>query len=163
MSRTTLTIFAGVGAVAVLAACSSSHKAASPTTAAAVQQAPSSAAAGTSAPADPPTSRAVAAKPVAAADGLTGTWSGQYSGSYHGTFRLTWQESGSTLTGSIHLSAPDATLNINGTVQGARISFGTVGSFGITYSGSVSGHSMSGSYQVQDGTGSGGPWSAAKT
>jgi hypothetical protein len=47
-------------------------------------------------------------------------------------------------------------------VQGDSISFGTVGSTAITYSGKVSGGSMSGSYQVSDGQGSQGPWSASK-
>jgi hypothetical protein len=43
------------------------------------------------------------------------------------------------------------------------ISFGTVGSQAITYSGSVSGDSMSGTYKVQTPNGSvGGSWSATK-
>jgi hypothetical protein len=46
-------------------------------------------------------------------------------------------------------------------VQGDTIRFGTVGSQAITYSGSVSGSSMSGTYQVGSGAGSG-SWSAAK-
>ena len=41
--------------------------------------------------------------------------------------------------------------DINGTVNGGTISFGTVGSQAITYSGSVSGDSMSGTYKVQSG------------
>ena len=54
-------------------------------------------------------------------------------------------------------------LDINGTVNGGTISFGTVGSQAITYSGSVSGDSMSGTYEVQSGGGSaGGSWSATK-
>jgi hypothetical protein len=100
---------------------------------------------------------------AAASAGLTGTWSGQYSGAYQGTFILTWTQSGGKLTGTIKISAPASTMNINGTVQGGSISFGTVGSYGITYSGKVSGASMSGNYQVSDGQGSAGPWSAAKT
>jgi hypothetical protein len=49
-------------------------------------------------------------------------------------------------------------------VQGGAIRFGTVGSVGITYSGSVSGHSMSGTYQVHTANGPvGGPWSASKS
>jgi hypothetical protein len=47
-------------------------------------------------------------------------------------------------------------------VNGDAISFGTVGSgTAITYSGTVSGNSMSGTYKV-NGQG-GGPWSATKS
>jgi hypothetical protein len=46
-------------------------------------------------------------------------------------------------------------------VQGGAIQFGTVGSAAITYSGSVSGNSMSGTYQVANG--GSGSWSASKT
>ena len=111
--------------------------------------------------ADPATS-APASPTATATAGLTGTWSGQYSGSYNGNFTLRWHQTGSKLHGTIHLSAPADTLPINGTVNGGAISFGTVGSTAITYTGSVSGNSMSGHYQVHDGSGAGGPWSASK-
>jgi hypothetical protein len=94
---------------------------------------------------------------------LSGTWNGQYSGAYTGTFKLTWQQNSSTLSGTIELSTA-GTLPIHGTVQGSSIHFGTVGSTAIMYSGSVSGNSMSGSYQVQAG-GNGtqnGTWSASR-
>ena len=103
------------------------------------------------------------ASPAAATSGLSGKWSGQYSGSYQGTFHLTWRQSGPRLTGSIRLSAPASTFPINGTVQGGAIRFGTLGSLAITYSGSVSGNSMSGTYQVHANGTAGGPWSASKT
>ena len=65
--------------------------------------------------------------------------------------------------GTIHISNPDTTVPIHGTVNGAAITFGTVGSTSITYTGSVSGSSMSGNYKVGTANGSaGGPWSAAK-
>jgi hypothetical protein len=123
-------------------------------------------------PAHPPsTGHAVAApatsgpaSPAATATaGVSGTWSGQYSGSYQGKFTLRWHQTGSKLHGTIKLSAPAERLKINGTVNGGAISFGTVGSAAITYAGTVSGNSMSGSYQVHDGSDAGGPWSAAKT
>jgi hypothetical protein len=95
-----------------------------------------------------------------ATGGLSGTWSGQYSGASQGTFTLTWQQSGSKLNGTITLSDGGVTLPINGTIDGSDIRFGTVGSLGVTYSGTVSGNSMSGTYQSQTGNG---PWSAAKT
>lgn len=109
-----------------------------------------------------PSTSAPAAPTATATAGLSGTWSGQYSGSYNGNFTLRWHQTGSKLHGTIHLSAPAETLRINGTVNGGAISFGTVGSTAITYSGSVSGNSMSGHYQVHDGSGAGGPWSASK-
>jgi|SRR5579859_7779953 len=91
--------------------------------------------------------------------GLSGAWSGQYGGAYSGTFNLSWTQAGSSLTGRIKLSAPNVTLPIHGTMNGGAIQFGTVGSVAITYSGTVSGGSMSGNYQTPKG---GGPWSANK-
>jgi hypothetical protein len=46
-------------------------------------------------------------------------------------------------------------------VSGGSIRFGTVGSAAITYTGSVSGTSMSGTYQVAGSPG--GSWSATKS
>ena len=94
-----------------------------------------------------------------AASILSGTWSGQYSGGYNGTFTLHWTQSGSKLTGTIKLSQPSGTFSINGSVRGSAISFGAVGA-GATYTGSVSGKSMSGNYQAAP---KGGSWSAKKT
>jgi hypothetical protein len=110
-----------------------------------------------------PTASASASKVRAARDPLSGTWSGTYGGAYHGTFTLRWKQSGSRLNGTIKLSnansAPGIT-SIKGSVHGTAIRFGTVGSAAITYSGSVSGKSMAGSYQTPGG---GGSWSAHKT
>jgi len=90
---------------------------------------------------------------------LTGTWSGTYGGAYHGTFTLHWTQSKSRLTGTIAISSIGRT-NITGSVSGSTIRFGTVGNArAITYSGSVSGTSMSGTYKTG---GDGGPWSAHK-
>lgn len=95
--------------------------------------------------------------------GLSGTWEGTYDGTHQGTFTLDWQQSGSKLTGTIDLSSVGK-LPIDGNVNGDTISFGTVGSTAIQYSGSVSGDSMSGSYKVAGGGGSGsGSWSARRT
>ncbi len=91
--------------------------------------------------------------------GLSGQWKGQYNGAYNGTFVLNWQQSGSSLTGKITISAPLSTLKVNGTLHGSSITFGTVGSLAITYTGTVSGTSMSGSYSTPGG---GGSWSATK-
>ena len=108
-----------------------------------------------------PTASASASKVRAAGGPLSGTWSGKYSGAYHGTFTLQWKQSGSLLSGTIKLSTnPNSKPSIKGTVHGSTIRFGTVGSAAITYSGSVSGKSMSGSYHTPGG---GGSWSAHKT
>lgn len=103
---------------------------------------------------------ASAAQAHASRNPLSGTWSGRYSGAYHGSFTLHWTESGSKLTGTIKLSNPKSQPNVTGTVHRTTIRFGTVGSAAITYSGSVSGKSMSGTYQTPGG---GGSWSAHKT
>jgi hypothetical protein len=97
---------------------------------------------------------------LAAGGSLTGTWSGTYRGAYHGTFTLHWTQVSSRLTGTIKLSSVGRT-NITGSVRGSTIRFGTVGNASaITYSGSVSGKSMSGTYKTG---GVGGTWSAHKT
>lgn len=94
---------------------------------------------------------------------MTGTWSGHYSGSYTGTFTLHWRQTGSALNGTIHVSGlGGGATPIHGAVNGNAISFGTVGGGQqITYTGTVSGNSMSGTYKV-NGQG-GGPWSASKS
>jgi hypothetical protein len=91
---------------------------------------------------------------------LTGTWNGQYGGAFSGTFVLRWTQSGSSLTGTIRISNPANTLGVHGTLNGSAISFGTVGGRAITYTGTVSGTSMSGSYTTPDG---GGSWSASES
>jgi hypothetical protein len=152
-------VVAGLSAAAfavTLAACSGGGSSSSTPGTGTVTTAPSSAPAATAAaqPASTPT----------AASSLAGSWSGQYSGAYSGTFTLTWHQTGSKLQGTIHISAPADTMPINGTVNGTSIEFGTVGSTAITYSGTVSGSSMSGNYQVNgQGASSGGPWSAARS
>jgi hypothetical protein len=105
---------------------------------------------------------AAAPAAAAAASGLSGKWSGQYSGAFAGTFNLNWRQSGSKLNGFIQLSSPGTSQPINGSVAGSTIRFGTVGSSAITYTGTVSGNSMSGTYRVHDGAGSRGNWSASK-
>jgi hypothetical protein len=94
--------------------------------------------------------------------GLSGTWDGSYSGASKGTFTLERQQTGSKLSGTIDLSSVGK-LPIDGTVDGDKISFGTVGSTAIQHAGSVTGDSMSGSYKVAGGAGSGtGSWSAQR-
>lgn len=107
-----------------------------------------------------PTTSTPAPSPSAATGELSGTWSGRYSGTFEGTFKLTWTQSGSKLSGTIDLSTA-GTLDINGVLTGNSISFGTVGSTAITYSGSVNGNTMGGSYKVAGG--GSGSWTATKS
>jgi hypothetical protein len=91
---------------------------------------------------------------------LGGTWSGRYRGTYSGTFTIHWRQTASgSLKGSIRLSNPPGTYRITGKVRRGAISFGVVAA-GATYTGSVSGKSMSGHYKTARG---GGSWSAHKT
>jgi peptidoglycan hydrolase-like protein with peptidoglycan-binding domain len=92
---------------------------------------------------------------------LSGEWKGEYGGAYTGTFVLNWKQTGSKLSGTIELSAPQTTLSLNGTIAGTTIEFGTVGSAEITYSGTVSGDKMSGTYTVNGSPG--GDWSATRS
>jgi hypothetical protein len=129
-----------VGIAAVLAACMSG-------TAAAAVSSPNAA---------PPKPGPTKVKLIPVA----GTWSGHYGGAFAGTFTLRWRESkAGRLTGSIVLSNPHGSYSISGSVHGRAISFGAVG-VGATYTGSVSGKSMSGRYKSPSG---GGGWSARKT
>jgi hypothetical protein len=90
---------------------------------------------------------------------LAGTWSGHYAGAFSGTFTIHWRQTGSSLHGTITLSNPGGNYGITGSVRGTAIKFGAVGA-GATYTGSVSGKSMSGHYKTAQG---GGTWSAHKS
>jgi hypothetical protein len=97
---------------------------------------------------------------------LSGTWAGTYSGAFSGTFKLTWAQTGHNLSGTIKVSGfNNEPTSIHGTVRGVSISFGTVGSEAITYSGSVSGSSMSGNWKIvaHGKSMGGGSWSASKS
>jgi hypothetical protein len=99
----------------------------------------------------------------ASGSGLSGSWSGTYGGAYSGTFKLHWTQSATSLRGSISIAymGQRAKTTVTGKVSGTEIKFGAVGPVGvITYTGSVSGNSMSGHYTTPKG---GGTWSAHKT
>jgi hypothetical protein len=153
MSRRNLA-FIAAGAALLITGCSSTPKPATVTDSTAPAVTAPAAAVTTPAASTPASS-------PAAASGLSGSWSGQYGGAYSGTFTLTWTQAGSHLSGKITLSDPAVTTSLHGTVSGAAISFGTVGSTAVTYTGTVSGSSMSGNYQVAGQ--SGGTWSASKS
>jgi hypothetical protein len=89
---------------------------------------------------------------------LAGTWKGKYSGAFSGTFTLTWTQTGSKLIGSITLSSPKGKYGIVGNLTRTGIKFGAV-AVGATYTGSVTGTSMSGHWNSPQG---GGTWSAHK-
>lgn len=149
--RAKLAGLAAVAALALIAAGCGSSSSNTTTT--------STSASGTPAATAVATTTAASSAP-ASESGLSGQWKGQYGGAYNGTFVLHWQQSGSSLNGKITISAPASTLDVNGTLHGSSITFGTVGSLAITYTGTVSGSSMSGSYHTPGG---GGSWSASKS
>jgi hypothetical protein len=64
------------------------------------------------------------------------------------------------LAGTINLST-SGSAPLTGTVSGNTINFGTVGSAAVTYTGTVSGDTMSGTYVV--GGSDHGSWSAHRT
>jgi hypothetical protein len=150
---------AGLALIALVALGCSSSKTASSTN---VTSPPGTAASATTAPPGPTEPSTTA--PQATGD-LTGSWSGNYTGAFNGTFSLTWQQSGSDLNGTIKISGfGDVPTTINGSVQGSSIRFGTVHGQEVTYTGSVSGNSMSGSWQIAvPGHSVTGSWNASKT
>jgi hypothetical protein len=115
----------------------------------------------------PATPTPAASASLAPADvNLSGSWSGQYSGApYSGTFTLSWTQTGSALSGDIKVSDPAGDdYRITGTVTGSSIQFGAVGA--VSYVGTVSGSSMSGSWSIPNpngGNAGGGSWSASKS
>jgi hypothetical protein len=154
--RASILLTGAIPVVALLATGCSSGSASSVTTAK-VSSAAVAASKAASTPAS--TTTAPTSAPATAGD-LTGTWNGTYNGSYSGTFTVKWTQSGSNVDGTIALPSAGTTEQLNGTVSGDKITFGTVGSFAVTYSGTFSGSSMSGTYEV---TGSpAGNWSATK-
>jgi hypothetical protein len=157
MSRRTRAVLVVAATALLITACSSSSTGGTDT---AGTTAPTLVA---TTPAAITTTAAAATTAPASTAGLSGTWLGQYSGAFQGTFTLDWQQSGSDLSGTIKLSNPSEDTKINGTVDGSTIKFGTVASTAITYTGSVSGDSMSGTYKVQAPNGSAtGTWSATR-
>lgn len=101
--------------------------------------------------------------PAASTSGVSGTWSGTYSGTFTGTFHLTWTQTGNNLNGTINLSTSPGDTPLNGTLNGNTITFGTVGSAAVTYTGTISGSHMSGTWQIAGGpAAAGGSWSANK-
>jgi hypothetical protein len=151
--KRTIVMLTAIALGSLLAACGDSSTAGTPTPTNAPANTPASTPVPTAAPTATPTAASTAAQ-------VAGTWSGTYSGIYSGTFKLTWTQTGSQVDGSIMLSSPANTYHITGTLSGNAITFGAVGA--VSYTGTVSSSSMSGTYTVVTGQG-GGSWSANKS
>jgi hypothetical protein len=107
------------------------------------------------------------AGPAAAPTGLAGLWAGEYKSvlppNADGTFTVVFEGSAPDYTGSIVIAGlcePDCPISAK--VTGNTIDFGSVGPRAVTYKGTISGNSMSGTYTVgTEGQGQG-TWSAVK-
>jgi hypothetical protein len=75
---------------------------------------------------------------------LSGAWLGLCTGPFNGFCSVTWTQTANSLDGTFMLSSPPDTLHISGNLTGSTISFGAVGV--VTFTGSLSGSTMSGSY-----------------
>ncbi|MEX2458846.1 MAG: hypothetical protein WD770_07650, partial [Actinomycetota bacterium] len=103
--------------------------------------------------------------------GLTGTWTGIARSHFGDTaaFTVDLVQTGNKVTGDLHI--PTANCNkeakVSGTVSGSSINFGVVqGDTSSTFSGTVSGNSMSGTWESPSGPvcrSDYGTWEASKT
>jgi hypothetical protein len=96
---------------------------------------------------------------------LDGKWNGNWTANSNagsGTFAVTFNQSGSSLDGtlSISVSCLDG-AKVTGTVNGSSIDFGSVqGQCQVDYTGKVNGDQMSGTYSASGVPG--GTWKASK-
>ena len=95
---------------------------------------------------------------------LGGTWAGSYSGSYTGTFTIRWRQKSSWCLSRARSRSRVRTGRTASRemFEAPPISFGAVGA-GATYTGSVSGSSMSGHYPTGDGGRSRAPGARTET
>jgi hypothetical protein len=165
--NTALTAGIAIGAALTLAACSSGPQHSTRTTSSASGSAHSG---GGPAPTTRPVTSSVTTE-ASAAGPLSGIWSGRYHNqaptAISGTFTVTFRQSGSQLIGNLVLRTgpTNGGVPVTGTLQGGAIRFGTVGGTPgatIDYTGSVSGNSMSGSYEAP-GSPIRGTWTATKS
>lgn len=101
--------------------------------------------------------------------GLTGAWNGAWvdtsPDTSAGTFTLTFAQTGNNLTGAIVVKGTPCITGgtVTGTVNGSTITFGAVsGRVTITYTGSVSGNKMAGTYSAPTCGDAKGNWSATQ-
>lgn len=88
---------------------------------------------------------------------LSGTWEGLATGPFNGFITLTVTQTGKTLDGTITMSTPTETIHVTGDLSGNRITLEAVGV--VTYDGTLSGSTISGSY-TDLANGKAGTWSA---
>lgn len=158
--RAAMAITAVLTTIAAVTACSSSGSAGGGASSPAVSA--STSARSSHAPRAQKSATARSTGATSSPGALSGTWHGTYSGGFSGTFTVKWTEGGDRLHGTILISNPSQTMPLNGSLSGSKITFGTVGSTAITYTGTVSSSdaSMSGRYAV--GNRPAGSWSATK-
>ncbi len=104
-----------------------------------------------------------AATPVGLGGQWSGTWTDTSPDTSGGTFALTWTQTGNTLSGTINVvgAACLTAGNVTGTINGSAISFGAVsGQVTITYTGSIAGTKMQGTYDAPTCGNAKGNWSA---
>jgi hypothetical protein len=110
----------------------------------------------THAPARPSPIQTPAATATQSPLDLSGTWEGECTGPFNGFCSLTLTQTVNTLDGTFILSSPQDHLHISGALAGRAISFGSVGV--VTFTGTLSGSTMSGSY-TDVANGKAGSWS----
>jgi hypothetical protein len=114
-----------------------------------------------------PAATATATPSATGLGALSGAWMGTWANETPaaiGTFTLTWAQQGTLLVGAIGVTGSNCISagNVTGNLDGNKISFGAVeGTKTITYVGTVSGNTMTGTYSSECGP-SKGTWTAVK-
>lgn len=94
-----------------------------------------------------------------ATPGPSQTWAGRCTGPFNGLCSLTLTRTANALDGTFVLSSPSDHVHVSGYLSGPTISFGAVGV--VTFTGILSGTTMSGSYRADIAGGKTGSWRAA--
>lgn len=101
---------------------------------------------------------------------LSGTWEGTYQSDVYsqisGTFRVEFTQSGEQITGSIEIAESPCVSRgtIAGSVSDSEVTFGAVEAEAtITFTGTVAGDTMSGTFSAPDCGDDSGTWEASKT
>jgi hypothetical protein len=118
----------------------------------------------------PPSTPETQTPPPATSSGtVSGTWNGVWESTKFppasGVFQIVWTQSGDQISGTIQVASSTCVPNgtISGSLSGKTITFGTVqGAHTVTYTGAVSGVSMSGTYKAPDCGDDAGNWHASK-
>lgn len=117
----------------------------------------------------PSTSETQTPPPATSSGGVSGTWNGVWESTKFppasGVFQIVLTQSGDQISGSILVASTTCVPHgtISGSLNGNTINFGTVeGAHTVTYTGAISGVSMSGTYKAPDCGGDAGKWHASK-